>query len=35
MKIEDKLNLLEERRQFSKIKDSSLKYQANGQPIVG
>jgi len=32
MKIEDKLNLSEDRGQISKIEDSPLKNQADGQP---
>jgi len=32
MKIEDKLNLSEERGQISKIEDSPLKNQADSQP---
>jgi len=33
MKIEDKLNLSEDRGQISKIEDSPLKNQADGQPM--
>jgi len=33
MKIEDKLNLPENRGQISKIEDSPLKNQADDQPI--
>jgi len=32
MKIEDKLNLSEDRGQISKIEDSPLKNQVDGQP---
>ena len=32
MKIEDKLKLSEDRGQISKVKDSPLKNQADGQP---
>jgi len=32
MKIEDKLDLSEDRGQISKIEDSPLKNQADGQP---
>jgi len=32
MKIEDKLNLSEDRGQISNIEDSPLKNQADGQP---
>jgi len=35
MKIEDKLNLSEDRGQIPKIEDSPLKNQADGQPSYG